>query len=183
MNENIIYEKLLSFGLFPERLKGIFTSEKFGNWIIVNEKSLSIQSTNRYSLLSYKLTRNNNSPRQMGIPYPIGYLRLVKEIVNNWKKIEKLFQPTFYKEKSMVCPKIGNKNQRLVSLESYDKNPEVEQLQLDKQFGKKYLVHADISSCFPSIYTHSISWALVGKKIAKNNQFNQRIWYNKIDKA
>jgi len=108
---------------------------------------------------------------------------LVKEIVNNWKKIEKLFQPTFYKEKSMVCPKIGNKNQRLVSLESYDKNPEVEQLQLDKQFGKKYLVHADISSCFPSIYTHSISWALVGKKIAKNNQFNQRIWYNKIDKA
>ena len=33
--------------------------------------------------------------------------------------------------------------------------------------GKKYCVTADISSCFPSIYTHAIPWALIGKNKAK----------------
>ena len=32
----------------------------------------------------------------------------------------------------------------------------------DLLIGKKYIVKADISTCFPSIYTHSIPWALVG---------------------
>ncbi|MFA5859074.1 MAG: RNA-directed DNA polymerase [Elusimicrobiota bacterium] len=182
MDKNIVYTKLLCFGLFPEKLDGIFVSEKFGKWI-KNNKSINIPFNDRFSLLSYKLTRNNNSPRQMGIPHPLGYFRLVREILNNWVKIEKLFQPVFYKEKSMVCPKTGNRNLRLVSLKSYDKDPGEEQLQLDKQFGNKYLVHADISSCFPSIYTHSISWALVGKKTAKKNQRDHNIWYNKIDKT
>ncbi len=183
MNKNIVYKKLLCFGLFPERLNGIFTSEKFGEWIIKNEKSVVISFKDRFSLLGYKLTRNNNAPRQMGIPYPFGFFRLSREIRNNWDKISKNFQKSFYKEKSMVCPKLGNANQRLVSMANYDRSPEEEQLQLDRQFGKKYLVYADISSCFPSIYTHSISWALVGKKKAKNEQHNKKMWYNALDKA
>ncbi len=37
----------------------------------------------------------------------------------------------------------------------------------DLLIGKRYLVKADISTCFPSIYTHSIPWALIGKDDAK----------------
>lgn len=33
--------------------------------------------------------------------------------------------------------------------------------------GKKYVVKSDITSCYPSIYSHSISWALLGKDEAK----------------
>lgn len=47
--------------------------------------------------------------------------------------------------------------------------------------GKKYIVKADISTCFPSIYTHSIPWALLGKKNAKNNR-NPKLWQNLLDK-
>lgn len=54
---------------------------------------------------------------------------------------------------------------------------------LDLLIGKKYMVSADISSCFPSIYTHSISWALIGKKEAKIEKTNYKKWYNKMDKA
>ena len=32
---------------------------------------------------------------------------------------------------------------------------------------KKYIVKTDIENCFPSMYTHSLPWALVGKGIAK----------------
>src|SRR5699024_2116471 len=47
--------------------------------------------------------------------------------------------------------------------------------------GSKYLVNADISTFFPSIYTHSLAWALVGKEVAKRNKNNKNEWYNKLD--
>lgn len=182
LERDIVYEKLLCFGLFPEKLSEIFTSEEFGKWVLNNEENVTISKNNAYLLMSYKLTRNNNAQRQMGIPYPFGYLRLCRDIRNNWLKISKDFKKNYYSEKSMVCVKFDNKNKRLVSMAAYDKNPDVEQFRLEKQFGKKYLVRADISSFFPSIYTHTIPWALVGKAKAKKDRF-KNVWFAKIDKA
>jgi len=88
MKKDIILEKLLCYGFFPERLDGIFTSELFGKWIIANNAKINTPRNNRYSLLSYKLTRNNNSPRHMGIPHPLGFFRVCKEIFDNWEKIK-----------------------------------------------------------------------------------------------
>jgi len=50
-------------------------------------------------------------------------------------------------------------------------------------YRKKYIVKADISNCFPSIYTHSLAWALVGKSEAKNKagKNHQDEWFNQID--
>ncbi len=48
------------------------------------------------------------------------------------------------------------------------------------RFLSKYKVEADISRCFPSIYTHAIPWALAGKEIAKQNSSNEE-YYNLID--
>lgn len=44
----------------------------------------------------------------------------------------------------------------------------------DLLIGKRYVVKADISTCFPSIYTHSIPWALAGKATAKKNSRKKR---------
>src|SRR5690606_18441765 len=47
----------------------------------------------------------------------------------------------------------------------------------------KYVSEADIATCFPSIYSHSISWALIGKDKAKQKskpQFKD-YWTNLID--
>jgi len=46
--------------------------------------------------------------------------------------------------------------------------------------GKKFLVKADISNCFPSIYSHAIPWALVGKSDAKKKRQSDE-WFNQID--
>lgn len=53
---------------------------------------------------------------------------------------------------------------------------------LDFSLGKKYIVKADISQCFPSVYSHAIPWALVGKPVAKCNR-SASCWFNKIDAA
>ena len=59
-----------------------------------------------------------------------------------------------------------------------DGNPEQEIF-----IGKKYKVKADISTCFPSIYTHAIPWALVGKNNAKENRNSKKEYYNMIDSS
>ena len=43
-----------------------------------------------------------------------------------------------------------------------------ELLDLEKKYN--YLLKVDVSKCFDSIYTHSISWAIVGKEYAKEHQ-------------
>ena len=44
--------------------------------------------------------------------------------------------------------------------------------------GNRFQVKTDISNCFPSIYTHSIPWAVLGKENAKNNRSG---WSNDLD--
>ncbi|MCE2559084.1 MAG: RNA-directed DNA polymerase [Acidobacteria bacterium] len=44
------------------------------------------------------------------------------------------------------------------------------EVDLQSMTGAAYLVHADISDCFPSMYTHSIPWALHGLTAAKKDR-------------
>ena len=46
---------------------------------------------------------------------------------------------------------------------------------------KRYKVTTDISRCFPSIYSHAITWALVGKDVAKATKRDRKLWYNQLD--
>lgn len=57
--------------------------------------------------------------------------------------------------------------------ESYDYN------KLEKKFTS--LVQVDVSSCFHNIYTHSISWAVKNKLIAKRDKGNKESFDNKFD--
>lgn len=177
-----VYKKLLEFGLFSEKLTAIFQSEDFGNW--VNSNPIKSYKENSFSCVRYRLTRNNNAPRILEIPHPIAYFRLCNEIRKNWKEIiGKIGEIDDYADTSMVIPKPNNLNKRLVSMASYNKRDDEKFLILDKSFGKKYLVHIDIANCYPSIYSHSIPWALVGHQEAKNNMGNKTKWYNKLDFA
>jgi hypothetical protein len=52
-------------------------------------------------------------------------------------------------------------------------------------FKYKYLIITDIKNCYPSIYTHSLAWALHGKKLIRrgHNRFDtKRFVGNRLDK-
>ena len=44
-----------------------------------------------------------------------------------------------------------------------------------------YIIHATISNCFPSIYTHAIPWALHGKEVVKNHRRITDYYGNLLD--
>ncbi|MFD2046454.1 RNA-directed DNA polymerase [Ornithinibacillus salinisoli] len=51
----------------------------------------------------------------------------------------------------------------------------------DNRIGKRKLFKTDILNFYPSIYTHSIPWVLVGKTEAKRNRNKKGEYYNVLD--
>lgn len=186
INDEELYNGLLAYGLFSEKLPPVFSSENFKKYCdtwkedIINSKKFLKEE---YGYIVFDVIRNTNVPRTLGIPNPIGYYKLCKILENNWGKIQEHFKKYTSGEKyktSRIHIRKIQENKSLFEMNynnwKIDGTPK-----LDLLLGAKYIVHADISNCFPSIYTHSLPWALVGKEKAKSNRYTD--WYNYIDKA
>ena len=174
-----LYHGLLAHGLFAERLPPIFTSVNFFDYC----QLLAYQFTDSASTyINYDSIRDTNIPRQLGIPNPVAYQKLCRCLSDNWFNIcnhfEKYTINQTHKVSRIHIRKLANKP-ALFEMNynnwKIDGSPEP-----DLMFGKRFLVKADISTFFPSIYTHSLVWALIGKSAAKLDR-NKSSWYNAID--
>lgn len=180
-----LYEGLLAHGFFAEKLPPVFTAEPFFNYC----KKASNNFESKWSdYITFRVMRNVNIPRIMGIPNPFQYQILCARLRDNWDKIQKHFHKQTdgqsYRISRIHLRKTIRGNQLFeMNYKNWrvDGNPELDLL-INDQGTSRFLVTADISTCFPNIYTHSIPWALVGKNTAKKNT-KPSFWYNSIDKA
>lgn len=116
--------------------------------------------------------------------HPIIYVDLVNTITKdkNWKKICDRFKE-FKEDKRIICASMpvksveDNSNVKEQIL-TWWRSMEQAQIELALEFD--YCIHTDITDCYPSIYTHSIAWAVHGKAFAKKNQEPKHIG-NAID--
>jgi len=137
---------------------------------------------------TYKLLHNKNGKfdwRPFELINPMLYVSLVHKITepDNWKKITNRFS----KIKSRSCVEcislpIVSENKNSDAKEqvlNWWEGIEQESLKLSLDF--KYIHHTDITDCYGSIYTHSISWAIHSKKVSKSNRKNKKLIGNNID--
>lgn len=57
----------------------------------------------------------------------------------------------------------------------------IEQGSIELALDFNYVIHADITECYASIYTHSIAWAVHGKSVAKAKKNDKTLIGNRID--
>lgn len=175
-----LYKALLGHGMFAEKLPPIFTSEPFYDYCVKSNPNFSDM---KRQYVYYENMRNINIPRPLGIPVPMAYQKLCKFLADNWEKIKNHFSA----KTSIQLHKVSRIHIRKMYDKDYifemnygnwrnDGSPENNLI-----YKKEYVVQADISKCFPSIYTHSLSWALAGKSVAKTTKNNKTLWYNQID--
>ena len=145
------------------------------------------QKVNGYDQIEYRATRFNLVTRLFHIPHPSPYARLCKRLSEHWDKLSYICKNCTSREKPAkhdtgrrVMGEWGDLEQ--ISVMNYSKLSDVKH-RLKISTGKFYRVTADISSFFPSIYTHSIPWAVVGRDKAKVNSNEQQLWYNELDEA
>lgn len=178
-----LYDKLVSYGMFSEKLPHIFTGDLFLNYCKNIRKQTFSDKWRGY--INYESMRNINIPRNIGIPTPMGHELLCKTLMKHWTKLIEYFG-TKTKEQPRIISRIHIRKMQhtkalfFMNYKNWidDGTPEP-----DIYLGKRYMIHADISKCFPSIYTHAIPWALVGKDVAKSNidKKKKKKWYNEID--
>ena len=139
-----------------------------------------------YDQIEYRATRFNLVTRLMHIPHPSPYARLCKRVSENWDKLSHICENPNSREKPTKHDKgrsiIGEyEHLEQISVMNYNKLSDV-RFRLKISTGKFYRVTADIASFFPSIYTHSIPWIVVGRDKAKINS-GEELWYNQLDEA
>lgn len=180
-----LYEGLLAYGLFTDKLPPVFTAVPFFDYCKTHSDS---SWDKRNDFISFRTMRNVGTPRYMGIPTPTSYQWLCAILRGNWNKIQQHFHDktdgqSYRLSRIHIRKKFGSKSIFEMNYKNWqvDGNPESDLL-IHEMGISRYLVKADISTCFPSIYTHSIPWALEGKEEAKKNTKDSE-WYNKIDKA
>ena len=159
-----IYEGLLAHGLFTEKLPPVFTAKAFFDYCRSQSPAFPKKPA---EYIYHESMRNINTPRPLGIPNPAAYQCLCKYISEIWPQFQQYFEEETKAQEHIISRTHIRKMKESDSLFSMnyknwkdDGTPEPDLL-----LGAKYLIHADVSNCFPSIYTHALSWALVGKEV------------------
>ena len=145
----------------------------------------------------YKINHKDKEFRDLAIPHPHSQVRLVnfynecKEMILyhcsqssfSIRRPVKLAKYRYYKDRTHYDKLIDNEDsveesgkeyENLRSFFVYKNYSNIHRFYESYKFHrceKKYnrLLRLDISKCFESIYTHSISWAVFGKPVAKGN--------------
>ena len=185
MNSSDVRDALLQRNFFPaynpweEEIPPVFTSEKFTDQVARDLVALPNRNQRKYSgydSVQYRLTKFNGLSRLCSIIHPRSYASLVLSIESNWNDLKQVSENPV----SLIRPFLHDDG-RIVKMD-YGSDTEAIHDEKDTSFGKRWEVRTDISNFYPSFYSHSIPWALVGFEVAKAQRGHGR-WFNALDMA
>lgn len=180
ISEEDVLKGLLAHGLFADKIPPILNSEAFYDYYIKKGKPTFEKKGKDY--VRYESMRNVNIPRLLSIPNPFAYANLCNCISCNWSNLQSFFKGLLtaqtYKVSRIHLRKMKDK-EHLFEM-NYKRFEDDRDPCEDIMIKNRYKVEADISNCFPSIYSHSIAWAILGKKTAKERR-GVGEWCNELD--
>lgn len=180
-DEELATAALLQSQYFPnvkssdDELPPMFSSHSFTAASAIELEALDDPNLRETRWVEFSTRRYDGMRRHLGLPHPVTYSRLVLHVASNWKNLE----PFLGSEQSQIRP-IFHGDGRLVTM---DYDIPVEALNRDARLasGKRFRVTADISACFPSVYSHALDWAFRGVIVAKSRR-HDKCWQTEIDK-
>ena len=171
-----VFIGLFDYGLFPEKIPPCFTtrglSAKLAKKLLTildekDEKKLKKSLDKRsHDYVRYEALRDINIPRHMGVPHPESYLIQALAIRKHWGELQVHYAKPSPRISQIFARYIDGKKIFEMNYKGADRF-DVEESEMQLRFGSQYVVHTDIAACFPSVYTHSIPWALTDRDTAK----------------
>lgn len=185
-------EHLLQKGYFPKELPPPFTTELFSNnfhsiadsWNHLKSelgrtKPNILKDKKGYEkskCVLFSIPKKNYSRRNIEIPNPFHHSALCETICHHWIEINHVYEKS---KISTSIPTVWQDGERAVRT-SYEFN-DFKQECLIESYDKKYELKIDISWFYPTIYTHTIPWAVHGKELAKKDR-SDRLFGNLLDR-
>lgn len=167
---------LCSRGYFPRELPPPFSSISFGalaqtGW----QPALGAPSQSA----THNLFRWGSLRRQLAIPNPIAFLNLAREVELQWPNLQVIFATSPWSH-SLPVPGLGRAVEPAHTIQSG------RGARAALRAGYRYLLRADISRFYHSVYTHTLEWAAHGKAYVKHNRAlpavqRQALWGRGLD--
>jgi len=184
---------LIQYGYFPSELPPPFQTIKLGNligkirpnqfekWINDWHNLDPKKNISESKCFNCSVPRVKNLRRILSIPNPLYQIILCKYIEKHWSKIEDHIKksPISFSRPDFPIQR-KRKDSRSFDLVKHKINYEQEIALRSTEFS--FVLKTDISRYYPTIYTHSISWALHGKSDAKKNRNDPKFFGNDLDK-
>lgn len=171
-------EALLEKGFLPRELPPLFTSKTLGDVGRVTGRlpdSLIKPQANWTQPMHHNLSRVGGLRRRLTIPNPANYFRLAKVFdINNAQLAAEWAKSPF----SHTRPHYDPQGTRAIASGVSDRAT----ARAHTRVGARYILRADISQFYSSIYTHTIPWALHTKPVAKARFKDFTLCGNVIDK-
>lgn len=156
---------ILAKGYFPRELPPPFTTAHFATAVAapsgIPAVFTGVGAPGHAALCVHNMVRTGGLRRHLGIPNPIHYFRLAQYVVDHWSDVQTCATRSSF---SLTKP-IGTDPGRAVSAEY---NLDVRTLKrVELRSRAKFILRTDVNRFYPSVYTHSIPWAIHGKMNVK----------------
>lgn len=175
-------ENLLTRGYFPKELPPPFNTRELDFLAHGSEPSSWRKKRNGLfdmacELEHYSHRRVGHLRRRLGFPNPIIYFHLATELSSSWRQVRHYLSQGAWSatRPTRIRPKV-----RAFSSPGTGKEWFIPSLAKVRE-SARYLLKADIARFYPSIYTHSVPWALHGKAAAKANRMATGSLGNRLD--
>jgi len=174
---------LLKKGYFPQELPPPFNTESFADnyakakveWDKFDNAIKASYSETKY--ISISIPKVGFSRRFLGVPNPIHFGALSEVICSNWNAIKNIYDQSKLSA-SKPIPN-GSKGRAVKTIMTFG---QFKKQCLIDSFDKIYELRTDISKYYPSIYTHTIPWAIHTKATAKAKRQDLSMLGNQLDK-
>lgn len=183
---------LLDHGLFAEKVPPCFAtaglaaivSETMENFLEEEDDKKLRSKIDKcgHDYVRYEALRDINIPRHMGIPHPEAYAVQALAISKHWQVIAMHCNQPYPAISRIYVRHVGNGCIFEMNYKGVERF-QLEENEIQWMAGAKFVVEADIAACFPSIYTHSIPWALHSKDEAKSTNSVTTLAGNLLDRC
>lgn len=185
---NLVDEILLNDGYFTDQIPPCFSTQKLSkvNASLILEKVNSISDKKDIDKkcfpIEFSVFKDDILRRTLHFPNLIKYLKLLKKLSTRFDEYSDLLDSEHTESNAKILKKLD-----------YPSNYQKSIIKRNEGFAVyKYKLKLDIAHCYESIYSHSITWALVGKdvakrmylgEIAKNSLYNTGNDFDKLSSA
>ncbi|MEO1299806.1 MAG: RNA-directed DNA polymerase [Cyanobacteria bacterium J06636_16] len=169
---------MIARGYFPRELPPPFKANSLADFVIA-DRFLQTPSRTNSKLYSHSHIRYGPLRRKLSIPNPAFFVEMAKVIEDNWSEVKLVTRKSnFSKSKPTYTPH-PKRNRSISPLLDF---PDLPRERAKNRAIGRYVLQADISQFYQSIYTHSIPWAIHGKEIAKKRRHDSSLLGNQLDK-
>lgn len=151
-------------GYLPENLPPVFTTRELWKPFEDASSRYLVSQTRQGQPANYNASKRGEQRRIFSLPHPLFQRDAGLFFEKNWQLIQRHCEQS---TGSASKPQKPNGRHRAVTITPQS---QLASLRLTTLASQKFCLITDVARCFPSIYTHTIPWALDGKSKAKKDR-------------